>query len=203
MRKSLNRTINMYLALLALTFTMQTFSQKSEIKGWYLAGSTPASYEIGLVNNGQKGTKVAYLRSKDEKIEGFGTIMQNFEPGEFAGKKVRLTAKIKANNVESWSGMWMRVDGEEAGKRKTLSFDNMFDRAIKGSLDWEEYEIILQVPENSTGISYGVLVNGKGEVLIDDFKFEIIDPKSATTGNAYPGILKKPTNTSFEDSGKL
>ena len=202
----MKNSITSLIKIISISFVLSictVHAQDSGIKGWYLAGSSPSLYEIGLVDNARQGSKVAYLRSKVESIEGFGTIMQSFEPGQFLGKKVRLTADIKANNVENWSGMWMRVDGEEGGKRETLSFDNMFDRAIKGTKDWTNYEIILEVPKNSTGISYGVLVNGRGEVLIDNFKFEIIDSKAESTGNKYRARHKKPTNTGFDESGKL
>lgn len=198
--KNLNsRLLEVGLIFLAFMLVSFAFISDEKIKGWFLAGSTPEFYEIGIEDNAEKGSKVAYLRSTANKIDnGFGTIMQSFEPGDFLGKKVKLTGSIKSSNVENWSGMWMRVDGNKGGKREVLGFDNMQDRPIKGTKRWTDYKIILEVPSDAIGISYGVLINGTGQVLIDRFEFEIIDDKTESTGNMIK--LSKPTNTNFEES---
>jgi hypothetical protein len=186
-----------FLIVITITSTIQS---QNKINGWFLAGATPQYYEIGTFSEGPNGNKVAYLRSTADRIdEGFGTLMQSFEPGDFLGKKVRLTGRIKAINIKDWSGMWMRIDGQKRGKRETLSFDNMYDRGIRGSKEWDYYEIVLEVPEKATGISYGVLINGTGEVLIDGFRFEVIDEDTETTGKGR-AVLSKPTNTDFGGS---
>lgn len=43
-------------------------------------------------------------------------------------------------------GLWFRVDGTTG---KSLSFDNMQDRAVKGTTEWARYEIVLDVPEGA------------------------------------------------------
>ena len=78
-----------------------------------------------------------------------------------------------------------------------LGFDNMQDRQIKGTVDWKHYEIILDVPKEAKYISYGVLIGGTGKIMIDNFKFEIIENDNESTGNVVK--LTKPTNTSFDE----
>lgn len=163
----------------------------------HLAGSQPESYEIGLETNSEKGGNVAFLKSIKSPIDGFGTIMQSFEPVDYLGKKVKLTGSIKAVNIDNWSAMWMRIDGFKDGKNEVLGFDNMQDRQIKGTVDWKHYEIILDVPKEAKYISYGVLIGGTGKIMIDDFKFEIIENDNESTGNVVK--LTKPTNTSFDE----
>jgi hypothetical protein len=186
--------------LLLLSFTQLSFSQyqTEKIKGWIVTGSIPESYEIGLENNKERHSKVGYLKSIENKIDGFGSIMQSFEPADFLGKKVKLTAYIKTTDVKGWCGMWMRVDGQKKGK--SLSFDNMGDRPIKGTTPWTKYEIILYVPESAINISYGVLTSGTGIALMDNFNFEIVNDNIASTGSGGLFKLKKPTNTNFEES---
>ncbi len=71
--------------------------------------------------------------------------------------------------------MWMRVDGDNPNPHKrSLSFDNMQGRPIKGTVDWKKYEIILDVPQESVLIAYGVLLDGPGSVWLDNFEFEVI-----------------------------
>jgi len=208
------------LILVLIVFGFMSFSHLSDgkIKGWILAGSAPDHYEIGIESNAEREGNVAYLKSIAEDIEGFGTIMQSFEPVEsiaediegfgtimqsfepvdYLGKKVKLTGKIKTIDIDEWCAMWMRIDGIKEGKHETLEFDNMQDRPIKGTKDWSNYEIILEVPKEAKSISYGVLIGGTGKALIDNFKFEIIDNKTESTGNLVK--LRRPTNTSFDES---
>lgn len=187
------------MCLMVLGFFMLSFSSlREDIKGWFLAGSTPESYIIGVEKDSQRNGNVGYLKSTQAKIkkDGFGTIMQQFTPKEYLGKKVRLSGYIKSSDIEKWAGMWMRVDGDN---REVLSFDNMQSRPIKGSTDWSKYEIILDVPENSKLIAYGVLLSGTGHIWLDSFKFEIIDNENQTTGTGRSIQLNKPTNTDFEE----
>ncbi|NJX14001.1 hypothetical protein ABI125_01170 [Tamlana crocina] len=190
-------TLNLILSTIILAtcvFYPNTIKAQT-VKNWHIAGSKPESYKIGISHDKERNSNVAYLKSKESKIDGFGTIMQSFQPTDFLGKKVKLTGYIKTIDVKRWTGMWMRVDGPIKGQ--SLSFDNMGDRPIKGSTPWKKYEIILDVPKSATNISYGVLTDGTGDALIDNFNFEIISDDETSTGRVK---LEKPTNTNFEES---
>lgn len=185
---------------LMLGASLLSFTNLSdEIKGWFLAGSNPEWYEIGVENNTERDGKVGFLKSTQSKIKekGFGTIMQQFTPQDYLGKKVKLSGYIKASNIDNWAGMWMRVDG---ANNKPLSMDNMQDRPIKGTVGWKKYEIILDIPQESTLIAYGVLLSGTGSVWLDNFEFEIIEESTNTTGSGRAYQLESPTNTDFEES---
>ncbi|WP_339709669.1 hypothetical protein [uncultured Kriegella sp.] len=113
MKRVVSKTIGVM--SLVLGVTMMSFTVSSEdIKGWFLAGSSPESYEIGRENDAQRNGTVGFLKSSDRKIpQGkFGTIMQQFTPKDYLGKRVKLTGYIRSSNVEKWAGMWMRVDGD-------------------------------------------------------------------------------------------
>lgn len=168
--KTLKRYSVAGIAVLALA-TVFAFKPMEDIKGWFLAGSNPESYEIGLVKDAERNSNVGYLKSK-KTVDGFGTIMQSFKPTTYLGKRVRLSGYIKSKDVSSWAGMWFRIDGPD---QKPLGFDNMQDRPIKGTTAWTKYEIVLDAPENSAGFAFGVLQAGPGEVYLDDLKFEIVD----------------------------
>jgi transcriptional regulator with XRE-family HTH domain len=189
------------LSLVAILVTAGLFLAKSDIKaqkieGWYLAGSNPKSYKIGLDKSiYMTGSSSAFLESIDKDIKGFGTLMQSCFADDYLGKRVKMTAYIKSNDVSEQAGMWLRVDSKEQGK--VLGFDNMQDRPIIGSKDWTKYEIILDVPEESASISFGVLLRGTGKIWFDDISFEIVDKMTETTGNrSQPN--KKPTNLDFK-----
>ena len=174
------------------------FKPMDDIKGWFLTGSNPESYEIGLTKDAERNSNVAFLKSK-KTVDGFGSIMQSFNPSSYLGKRVRLSGYIKSKDVQSWSGMWFRIDGPEKGN--SLGFDNMYKRAIKGTTTWKKYEIVLDAPENSTGFAFGVLLNGPGEVWLDDLKFEVVDKSVPLTNMLDKSTaVNVPQNLNFEET---
>ncbi len=171
-------------------------SNAQSINGWTKAGSKPLSYEVGFdKNNAKKGKKSAYIESIDHEIKGFGTLMQSCDAKNYLGKKIKLTAFIKSEDVANRAGMWLRVDSKFA--KKYLSFDNMQDRPIKGNTDWIKYEIVLNVPLESSILNYGVLINGTGKVWFDQLSIEIVgNIDSVYKSTSLPD---KPTNIDFEE----
>ncbi len=150
------------------------------INDWFKTGSRPDLFEIGKDENVKyNGQAAHYIKSVADVKEGFGTIMKQIPPGEYLGKRVKLTGNIKTEDIDNQAAMWMRVDGPDSVK--ALQFDNMTNRPIKGTTDWTKYEIVLDVPENSTGIAYGVLSGGNGEAWFDDLKFEVVGNDVPTT----------------------
>ena len=167
-------------------------------KGWIVSGGKPAEYEMGLDKSVfQNGNASAYLKSKEPKDNEFGTLMQIINSENYIGKRLRLTGYIKSEDVKSWSGMWMRIDGEA---NQQLGFDNMQNRAIKGTNDWKKYEIVLDIPAVSKDIAYGVLLSGKGKVWFDNMKIEEVDKTVQVTNMIkVPDYPKQPINLDFEE----
>jgi len=97
---------------------------------------------------------------------------------EYRGHRLRMSAYIKTEGVKGGAGLWMRAD-TSAG---TYVLNNMEDRPISGDTDWARYEIVLDIPENSINIAFGILLADTGQVWVDDFQFEVVDQAVPTTG---------------------
>ena len=174
-------------------------------EGWFRAGSLPESYEMGVeAGAGQNSENAATIKSIDKKINGFGTLMQNCRPDQFLGKRVRMSGYVKSLNVDpdsqrDWAGLWIRVD--KKGTDEPLSFDNMSDRPIKGTTEWQKYELVVDVPLHAINIAYGALLAGTGQIWFDNLNFEIVDHTVPTTskGNEHNPPLPEPSNLNFED----
>ena len=106
--------------------------------GWFVAGSSPADFEV--VTEGAART----LRAKHDAPRGFGTLMQEFEPEGFRGRRVRLSGRLRSDGVKGRAGLWMRVDGPA---RRMIALDNMHDRPVTGTTPWRAYEVVLDVPD--------------------------------------------------------
>ena len=149
--------------------------------GWFRAGNQPTSYQMLIDSSaGQDGKNVLTIKSTEKKIDGFGTLMQDFLPDKYLGKRIRMTGYMKSKDVKAWAGFWLRVDQENS--KKSLSFDNMQDRAIKGTTEWKKYEIVLDVPENASNIAFGALLDNTGQIWFEKFNFEIVDNSVPQTG---------------------
>ena len=97
---------------------------------------------------------------------------------------------IKGEGLEGWGGIWMRVDDTD---KPRSAFDNMQDRAVKGTADWTPYSIVLDVSNNAQGIFFGTLTSGKGQLWISDLRFEVVDRTVPVTGprqTSAPGNLE-------------
>jgi hypothetical protein len=81
---------------------------------------------------------------------------------------------------------------------ESLSFDNMQDRPFKGSADWIEGSVVLDVPETSTALAYGILLSGSGKVWIADVRLELVGEEVPTTGGGQEDSLPEgPVNLDF------
>jgi hypothetical protein len=145
------------------------------------------TYEYGIDTDVKRnGEGSGYLKAKLSDTGGFGTLMQTFDADMYRGKRVCMSGYVKSEGVEpyarewGWAGLWMRVDGSHL--YSSLAFDNMVNRPIQGSTGWEKYEIVLDVPENSVNIAFGILLAGKGQVWLDEVQFEVVGQGVPTTG---------------------
>jgi len=186
---------------LAMTTMLLSFD---EPKGWFKAGSLPKSYDMGIDKGAaQDGQNAATIKSLEEKIDGFGTLMQNCLPDKYKGQRVRMSGMMKSKDVVEWAGFWFRID--EKGSSSSLGFDNMHDgktnRSITGTTPWKKYEIVLDVPTQATGLAYGALLSGTGQIWFDHLKFEIVDKSVPTTGGEVDKLMPnmEPVNLDFEE----
>jgi hypothetical protein len=156
---------------------------------WFISGNSPdlylASADSTLHRSGDASLSLASKAvlpgaswgdgSKVPVVEVFGTAMQMFPADLHLGRKVRFSADVKTADVRQWAGLWLRVDGPDAGA-KPLAFDNMGDRPLTGTTDWARYSVVLDVPSEAKVIALGVLLGGEGHVWVDDVVLEDADP---------------------------
>ena len=181
---------------LVLVLTLTLAVQAAAPTGWFLAGTKPASYEAGTdASAAYNGHPSAYLKAKEPDPGGFGTLMQDFRADKYVGKRVRFSAFAKSDGVQSWAGLWMRVDKE----KDSVAFDNMMDRPIKGTTGWKKYDVVLDVPQDATGIFFGVLLDGPGIVWLNSTNFEVVGADIPTTGGKGSKLPDGPTNLNFEN----
>jgi len=176
-------------ALAPLTFTEEPGRVPD---GWSFhqtgdAGLCRPGLSRGLARSGDTS---AFLWSTEQRPNDFCAMQQFIRSDDFRGKRIELSAWVRADRVTGWSGLWMRIDGVE----ETMPFDNMQNRPIRGTHDWTRHSIVLDVPQSSHTIVYGILLDGAGKVWLDDVELEETD-KSTPTTNLFK---RSPSNGDFE-----
>lgn len=156
---------------------------QTKMKSWFMAGDHPQETFQGK-NSG-------YLRARRPDAEGFGTMMQMFKADNYRGKRMSFSAFVKSADVENWAGLWMRIDGP--GQRP-IGFDNMQNRPIKGTTDWQKYDVVLDIPQESINVAFGTLLSGQGQVWLSDVQFNEVSLDVPTTNTSsssetQPGTL--------------
>ncbi|CDQ41979.1 MULTISPECIES: helix-turn-helix transcriptional regulator [Virgibacillus] len=169
------------------------------LKGWFLSGVDPFNYEIGKDHKVvHQGKASGYIKStKVLDATHFATMMQQFKADKFIGKRMRLSCFLRTACVQSFSGMWMRVDD---AAEDVLQFDNMSNRPIKGDTGWNRYTIVLDIPKESKMIAFGIILSGQGQVWVDHVCFDEVGKDVPTTNlEIEPQLLNEPINLTFED----
>jgi hypothetical protein len=133
-----------------------------------------------------EGARAAHVRSRVEQPSGYGTFMQMFRADDYRGKRVRYSAVVRTKDVQGWAGLFMRVDGRDAGH--PLAFDNMQTRALVGNTPCQRHEVVLDVPRQANFIALGLMLSGAGEAWVGNVRFDVVDERVAST-DLLGGVL--------------
>lgn len=184
------------------------YSQGGVPDGWLLRGSAPKDYWAGIDNTIRyDGNSSAFLLNVLHPMivpRGFGTLMQAVKADQYRGKRLRLSCCLKSEGVKKSASLWVRVDG----KKKPLAFDLGFTSVINGTTDWKRCEAVFDVHREALGIAFGVMLDGRGKVWVDEVKLEPVGDTIPTTAKTPPipdgyeinlrSYADKPSNLDFE-----
>lgn len=169
--------------------------------GWGGGGLGVQDYEFGTAAiAGATGRQAAYVKARPGAATGgFGTMTQCIRADNYLGKRLRFSARLRSVAAVS-EQLWMRVDGAprvEGEMAQMLRFYNMGDHPVRGTTDWQRYDVVLDVPPEARMICYGFfLAGGRGEAWADGLSLETV----GTNVPLSPSMVtpKAPVNLNFE-----
>jgi transcriptional regulator with XRE-family HTH domain len=165
-------------------------------KGWEITGDDPDHYEIGVDPTvSYKDQLCVTIKSKPDPI-CFAALAQQIKAEAYHGKRVRFSAALRSQDIENRAVLFMRVGGRNG---KILAFDNMRERFISGTNDWDQHAIVLDVAEGAEDIGYGFLLALAGQVWMADVHLDIVELDVPTTDILAEIEPYFPTNLDFED----
>jgi hypothetical protein len=151
----------------------------------------------------ERGQPTAFIRSKVQDAGKFANLIQRFSAYErYRGKRLRLSGYVKTIITDQWStgaGLWFRLDD----RYSTLTMDNLSGREIKGDTDWTRLDLVLDVPQQTTQMVFGLLMRGCGTAWLDELSLEIVGSDVPVTANfnfeptIWPEPNREPANFDF------
>lgn len=178
--------------VVALLVTALAAAPDSLPDGWLRTGSATNCRTATEAVRGGPTPKVFVIECP-KPTEGFATIMQVISAQDYAGKRVRLSAKVHGEDLQRWGGLWLRGD---AGKNGNRVFDNMQTRPLKDSFGWRDAEVVLDIPPDVDALNFGFLMEGPGTLRATQFRLEVVPASVPVT--AGPGARRpaQPANLS-------
>jgi hypothetical protein len=146
------------------------------IPGWRFdngSGTYAVALDSAVHHAGTRGVRIETLSSTPI---GVGNLIQSIQAGQFAGKRVRLSAWVRTRDLMGGVQLWLRADA-----RSIMRLDNMADRALGESQEWRRIESVMDVPADAFALAFGVFVRGPGTVWLDHFSLEVVSSDVPTT----------------------
>jgi hypothetical protein len=149
---------------------------------WFISGSSPSLYQGGHdPTTTCSGAPSVSLKSVSKASSSdFATMMTTQNAASFVGKRVRFRGWARTDSLDTWAGLWMRVDRPN---QQMGAFDNMANRPIKGTTPWTQYDVVLDIAPDAVDIAFGILLSGNGATWLDGVDVAIVDDSVPVTGN--------------------
>ena len=159
---------------------------------WIQAGNAKQCHAAVASVSGGPAPK-AFSLSCNAGTQDFSTAMQQIQAGDYAGKRVRLSASVQGEDLAQWAGIWMRAD---TPGRNGVAFDNMQNRPLKGSFGWRDVNVVLDIPADASLLSFGFILEGAGALRATQFKLEVVPGTVAVTAQAAQRLPTQPQHMS-------
>lgn len=166
-------------------------------KGWKVTGVHAESCRVGVDPERRwQDSAAVVLESRPSDAWTTCALGQTLLAKRFVGRRIRFSGVVAYEEVTGWSGLFLRIVGE--GEPWLLDCDDMRDRALRGSAEWQRRSVVLDVPREASRITYGLRLVQAGRVWLAGARLELVDVDVPCTkrssGVALPEL---PQNLDF------
>lgn len=142
-----------------LNLNFEKISEQGKPLDWIEWGSIRST-----VDSIQKISGKYSLSLTSTDSTAFGSIAYSI-PTTLQGKEITIEGFIKTKNVVGQVGLLIRIDRD----KDAIEFDNMSERSISGTTNWNQYKITLPYHNDADAIYIGGVISGTGQVWFDNF----------------------------------
>jgi hypothetical protein len=111
------------------------------------------------------GDASARIRSTTETPSGYAVFWSKLPASGYAGRRVRFSAFIKTGAGSGFARLGIRVLDHTLDD---IAGSNGDDVTLDASDDWKAHEVEFDVPGGAVTMIFGVMLEGGGEIWIDD-----------------------------------
>ncbi len=138
---------------------------------WLKSETKENYYKVGVVKDTLQDDKfIGSIKCRKNKSKEQCSYLTYFDPFDYLDTKIKFKGRIKCENVNGYACFWIRVDGSDINK--PLVYADTKKQNIRGTTDWIDFEIVVDVTSEATKIVFGGLLNGSGQMWFDNLKFE-------------------------------
>ena len=190
------------------------------LRGWKLRSPNLYAFRSGVdKDESHSGDASGFINANKDNYNS-AWLTQQMNATHYKGKRVKMTAWVKSNDKgkKVWAGIFLSSNN---GESRVSGYDNLYERKIKNHKDWLKYhndwnkcEIVMDIPDDSRMLNFGLYKVYEGRAWIDDISFEVVDRNTplsyqkttevSDTLVTVPGlregisINRKPLNLGFE-----
>jgi RNA polymerase sigma factor (sigma-70 family) len=110
------------------------------------------------------------------------------------GKHIRITAWLKTKDVRGWASAFVIILGMDG---RHLQYDDMSNRPIRGTTDWQQVEFVTDLPNEACIIYFGPDLYGPGELWADDFQIDLAPSGTPATDDRNWRISNESSPTVY------
>jgi len=130
--------------------------------------SEAADYNVGYQPNAYESRPAGFVESHVQHPHSYAGLCQWLRADHYWGKRVRLTAFLKTENITRGACLFMHLD-TRYGYRYWTSMP-----VLRGNNDWRQYSVVIDVPTEAQGLIYSGLLSGSGRLLMADVHIETV-----------------------------
>ena len=169
-----------------------SFRINAPMDGWFILGMVRDDHAVSVDRTqGHNSSSSALMRSRDRDVASATILTQHFLAHEYHGKRLRLSAWLKCEDVSKSARLWMLLEDNT----RMLLFSTA--TPITGTTDWTRCEIVYDIDTEATLISIGFELEGPGAAWLADVAVDVVGTDVRTTASRH--IPSKPRNLGFEE----
>jgi hypothetical protein len=115
---------------------------------------------------------------KDVPASQFGAATAKVPAEAMKGRRVTVSGEVQARGAAGGASLWLQIDRDTS----TLMLDDGMAQPLRGDVEWTRRSVSLPVPDEATGIVFGVSLQGNGSVAVRGLRLEVdrrLPPRSA------------------------
>ena len=160
-------------------------------------------YDTDAPHGGKKSGKLVWTRDSAPPAGAWTVCGQTIPAASWRGKRVRFAGWIRTNAAapDGGGGLWLRADD---ASDNVVAFDNMSGFEVSGTSGWTRCEIVLDVPQSTHRLAFGMILSGGGAGWCDDLELAEAGPSalcSVDTSMADPPLAESTGKANLDFEG--